>query len=82
MSDKTLVEMMQDIMDLLKTVTSNQEKLEAEQARLKVAMGESGLIVISNATTLRHVEAAVVRLWHEAGLPITDAPEVPPEAVN
>jgi len=56
--------------------------LEAEQARLKVAMGASGLIVISNATTLRHVEAAVVRLWHEAGLPITDAPEVPPEAVN
>jgi hypothetical protein len=41
MAEKTLFQMMQDMMDLLKTVTSNQEKLEAEQARLKVAMGES-----------------------------------------
>jgi hypothetical protein len=69
-------------MDLMKTMTSNQEKLQLEQARLRVAMGESGLIVLTNAETLRNVGAAVVRLWHEAGLPIADAPEVPPEAVN
>ena len=82
MEEKTLVEMMEDLMGLMKTVTANQEKLEAEQKRLATAMGESGLIVINNATTLSHLGAAVVRLWHEAGLPIDQAPAVPPEAVN
>jgi hypothetical protein len=45
-------------------------------------MGESGLILANHAETMRNLGSATVRLWHEAGLPIADAPSVPPEAVN
>ena len=43
MSDEKLLGMLQNPMDLMKTTTANPGKLEAEQKRLAVAIGESGL---------------------------------------
>ena len=82
MTEKNLVQMMQDLMDLMRKMTENQEKMQSEQQRLGIAMGESGLILANHAETLRKLGAATVRLWHEAKLPVNEAPETPPEVIN
>ncbi len=82
MSEKTLVEMMQEMLAAMKVMTGTLEKLEAEQARLGKAMGESGIVLLNHAKTLNNLGSAVVRLWHEAKLPVNEAPETPPETVN
>jgi hypothetical protein len=82
MPEKTLTEILSEMMAAMKTMAENQTKLQAEQACLAVAMGESGIILLDNTKKLNNQGVALIRLWHEAGLPIADAPEVPPEAVN
>ena len=77
-----LIKIVQQMHEAMKTVAANQEKLLAEQGRAAKAIGEAGIILQDHAEKIRNTGSAVVRLWHEAGLPIEEAPQPPPGPVN
>jgi hypothetical protein len=79
---KKLVAIMQTMSQAMQTMTNNLERLTEEQARAGKAIGEAGLILQDHAQNIRNIGAAVVRLWHEANLPIEEAPQPPPGPVN
>ena len=79
---KQLLLLMQAQSELVRKLLENQERLEAEQAKSGKALGEAGVILLNHAETLKNLGMASVRMWHELKLPITEAPEVPPEVVN
>ena len=79
---KKLVAIMQTMSQAMQTMTNNLERLTEEQARAGKAIGEAGIILQDHAQTIRNLGAAVVRLWHEANLPIEEAPQPPPGPVN
>ena len=79
---KKLVAIMQTMSQAMQTMSTTLEKLTEEQARAGKAIGEAGLILQDHAHNIRNLGAAVVRLWTEAGLPITEAPQVPSGPVN
>ena len=82
MTEKTLAEMLEELVAGMKTLVANQEKFQAEQQCQGLALGEVGLALIDHAKSLRDQGAAVVRLWHAAGLPIAEAPQMPEGPVN
>jgi len=79
---KQVLELMQLQSALIRQLLENQEKFEAEQAKAARALGEAGSILLDHAQNLRNLGAASVRMWHELKLPVTEAPEAPPEVVN
>jgi len=66
--------MVAELVEGMKRVVANQEKLMEQQQKQALALGEAGLSLIDHTQNLRNLGAAVVRLWHEAGLPINEAP--------
>lgn len=70
--EKTLMELMQEMLVAMKVVTASLEFLQAEQERLGKAAGEIGLLLTVQGQ-------AIQRLWHHAGLPEDlRFPEPPP----
>jgi hypothetical protein len=77
-----LVAIMQTMSQAMQTMTNNLERLTEEQARAGKAIGEAGLVLQDHAQVIRNLGSAVVRLWHEAHLPIEEAPQTPSGPVN
>lgn len=79
---QTMSQAMQTMSTTLEKLTEEQARMAQEQTRMGKAIGEAGTILQDHAHVIRNIGAAVVRLWTEAGLPITEAPQVPSGPVN
>jgi K+/H+ antiporter YhaU regulatory subunit KhtT len=79
---QTMSQAMQTMSTTLEKLTEEQARMAQEQERMGKAIGEAGLILQDHTQNIRNIGAAVVRLWHEANLPIEEAPQPPPGPVN